>query len=55
MTLGELKTAIKNLPDDLEIYITSQDDMPLKIIEGIDYEINPGHYRELYINVKNID
>lgn len=55
MTLGELKAVIKDLPEDLEIYITSDDDMPLKIIENIDYKINPGHYRELYINVKNID
>ena len=55
MTLRDLKDIIKDLPDDLEIFITSRDDMPLKIIDGIDYEINPGHYRELYINVKNID
>lgn len=53
MTVGELKEFINNLPDDMEIYITSNDDMPLKIVSDISSEERVGYYKELYIEVED--
>lgn len=53
MTVGELKEFIKDLPDDMEIYITSKDEMPLKVVSDISPEERVGYYKELYIEVEN--
>ena len=53
MPVGELKEFISDLPDDMEIYITSNDDMPLKIVSDISSEERVGYYKELYIEVEN--
>ena len=41
------------LPDDMKIYITSNDDMPLKIVSDISSEERVGYYKELYIEVED--
>lgn len=53
MTVGELKEFISDLPNDMKIYITSNDDMPLKIISNLSAEERVGYYKELYIEVED--
>lgn len=53
LTVGELKEFISDLPNDMKVYITSNDDMPLKIVSDISSEIKHGYYKELYIEVED--
>lgn len=53
MTVGELKEFIKDLPDDMIIYITSDDNMPVKKVVDISSEIRVPYYKELYIEVES--
>lgn len=53
MTVGELKEFINDLPNDMKIFITSDDDMPLKIISNLSAEEKVGYYKELYIEVED--
>ena len=53
MTVGELKEFIEDLPDDMIIYITSDDNMPVKRVVDISSEIRVPYYKELYIEVES--
>lgn len=54
MTVGELKEFIKDLPDSMKIYITSNDEQPVKGVVDISSEIRIGYYSELYIEVEPV-
>ena len=54
MTVGELKEFIKDLPDGMKIYITSNDEQPVKSIVDISSEIRICYYSELYIEVEPV-
>ena len=53
MCVGELKEFISDLPDDMKIYITSNDTMPLKVISNLSADERVGKYKELYIEVED--
>jgi len=53
MTVGELKEFIVDLPNDMIIYITSDDNMPVKRVVDISSEIRVPYYKELYIEVES--
>ena len=53
MTVGELKEFIEDLPNDMIIYITSDDNMPVKRVVDISSEIRVPYYKELYIEVES--
>ena len=52
MTVGELKEFIEDLPDDMIIYITSDDNMPVKKVVDVSSEIRVPYYKELYIEIE---
>ena len=54
MTVGELKEFIKDLPNDMIVYITSNDDMPVKKVSDISSEIRIPYYKELYIECEDV-
>lgn len=49
LTVGELKEFIKDLPDSMDIYITSDDEMPIRKIIDISSDERIGYYKELYL------
>lgn len=53
MTVGELREFIADLPADMEIYIVSDDEMPVRRVIDVSSEINVGYYKELYINTED--
>ncbi len=53
MTVGELKEFIMYLPNDMKIYITSNDDMPVKQVVNISSATRVPFYKELYIEVES--
>ena len=53
MTVLELREFIADLPDDMIVYITSNDNMPVKKVVDIFYEIRVPYYKELYIEVES--
>ena len=54
MTVGELKEFINELPNDMKIYIVSDDETPTRKIIDISSEIRVGYYSELYLDTVEI-
>ena len=56
LTVGVLKEFINdcNVSDDTKIYITSNDDMPIRGIVDISSEEKVGYYKELYLDTEEI-
>lgn len=52
LTVKELKELIADLPDEMKIYIVSDDEMPIRTIVGVSSEIKKGFYSELYLNTE---
>ncbi|WP_029502513.1 hypothetical protein [Lachnoclostridium phytofermentans] len=55
LTVGELKEFIEDLPSDMMVYITSNDDMPIKAVIDISSEERVGYYKELYLEVECVN
>ena len=55
LTVGELKEFINDLPEDMKVYVTSNDDMPVKKVIDIQSEERVGYYKELYIEVESLN
>ncbi|BDR82525.1 hypothetical protein [Clostridium tetani] len=54
LTVRDLKEFIKNLPDEMKVYITSTDDMPVRKLVDLSNEIRTGYYSELYLETEEI-
>lgn len=56
LTVGELKEFLNDydVSDDTKIYITSNDDMPIRGIVDISTEKRVGYYNELYLDTEEI-
>ena len=54
MTVGELKEFIGDLPDDMKIYIISDDETAARKVIDISSETRVGYYSELYLNTVEI-
>lgn len=56
LTVGELKEFLNDcdVNDDTKIYITSNDDMPIRGIVDISTEKRVGYYNELYLDTEEI-
>lgn len=54
MTVGELKEFIDELPNDMKIYIVSDDETPTRKIIDISSETRIGYYSELYLDTVEI-
>lgn len=54
LTVRDLKEFIKNLPDEMKVYITSTDDMPVRKLVDLSNEIRTGYYSELYLGTEEI-
>ena len=50
LTVKELKEEIKDLPDNMKIYVVSDDDIPVRLVTGVEWETKIGYYSELYLN-----
>lgn len=50
LTVKDLKEFIEDLPDDMKVYITSDDDMPVRKLVDLSSEIKYGYYSELYLD-----
>ena len=50
LTVRELKDFIEDLPDDMKVYITSDDDMPIRQLVDLSSEIKYDYYSELYLD-----
>ncbi|WP_164968937.1 hypothetical protein [Clostridium tetani] len=46
LTVRDLKEFIKNLPDEMKVYITSTDDMPVRKLVDLSNEIRTGYYSD---------
>lgn len=55
LTVGELKEFIEDLPDDMKIYIVSNDEMPIRKVIDISSEEQVGYYKELYLDTVEIN
>ena len=52
LTVGDLREFLKNsnVSDDAKVYITSNDDIPIRCIVDITHEEKTGYYNELYLD-----
>lgn len=50
----DLKEFIKDLDDEMDIYIVSNDEMPIRGIIDISSETRVGYYKELYLDTVEI-
>ncbi len=50
LTVKDLKEFIAELPDDMKVFIVSDDEMPVRKLVDISSEIKYGYYSELYLN-----
>lgn len=50
LTVKDLKESIEDLPDDMKVYIVSDDEMPVRKLVDISSEIRTGYYSELYLD-----
>lgn len=50
LTVKDLKDFISDLPDDMEIYIVSDDEMPVRRLVDMTSDIGHGYYSELYLD-----
>lgn len=55
LTVGELKKFISELPDDMKVYITSNDDSPVRVVIDISSEERVGYYKELYLDTETLN
>ncbi|APU60214.1 hypothetical protein [Clostridium botulinum] len=52
LEVKDLKEFIEDLPDNMKVYITSKDDMPVRILTGVEWEERTGYYSELYLETE---
>lgn len=52
LAVGDLREFLNdcNISDDTKIYITSNDDMPVRSVVNISSEERVGYYKELYLD-----
>lgn len=54
LKVKDLKEFIKDLDDEMDIYIVSNDEMPIRGIIDISSETRVGYYKELYLDTVEI-
>jgi len=50
LIVKDLKEFIADLPDDMKVFIISDDEMPVRKLVDISSEIKDGYYSELYLD-----
>ncbi|WP_195618636.1 hypothetical protein [Clostridium paraputrificum] len=54
LKVKDLKEFIKDLDDEMDIYIVGNDEMPIRGIIDISSETRVGYYKELYLDTVEI-
>lgn len=54
LKVKDLKEFIKDLDDEMDIYIVSNDEIPIRGIIDISSETRVGYYKELYLDTVEI-
>lgn len=54
LKVKDLKEFIKDLDDEMDIYIVGNDEMPIRGIIDISSETRVGYYKELYLDTAEI-
>lgn len=52
ITVGDLKEFIENLPDDMKVFVVSDDERPVEKVIDLGSEIRTGYYKELYLEIE---
>jgi hypothetical protein len=52
LKVKDLKKYIAELPDDMDIWICSDDEVPIRRLIGLSHEIKEDCYSELYLDTK---
>ncbi|WP_315076266.1 hypothetical protein [uncultured Clostridium sp.] len=50
LTVKDIREFIEDLPDDMKVFIVSDDDMPIRKLVDITSEVRTGYYSELYLD-----
>lgn len=50
LTVKDLKEFIADLPDNMKVYIVSDNEMPVRKLVDIESDERTGYYSELYLN-----